>query len=199
MAPTVAELVERARSDEIGAFQLLVERFKRRIYYTALSVVGNHHDAEDLLQETLMQAYKSIGRLRQPEGFGSWVLRIAYNRAIDLRRRRSREVSPEVDEEGTEVFDLIENPGSDGNPERNINSGQISMLVRKTMEELPHSQRTAFALKHIAQLSIRDIAAATNSSEATVKTNIYRAVQKMRKVLLPLVRKGSGVADERAS
>jgi RNA polymerase sigma-70 factor (ECF subfamily) len=199
MASTVAELVERARNEEIGAFQLLVERFKRKIYYTALGVVGNHSDAEDLLQETLLQAFKSIGRLRHPEGFGSWVLRIAYNRAIDLRRRRSREACPEIDDEGTELFDLMENPGADGNPERNMTSGQISKLVRRTMEDLPESQKTAFALKHIAQLSIREIAAATNSSEATVKTNIYRAVQKMRKVLLPLVRKGSGVADEKAS
>ncbi len=199
MAPTVAELVERARNDEIEAFQLLTERYKRKIYYTALSVVGNHHDAEDLLQDTLLQALKSIGRLRNPEGFGSWVLRIAFNRSIDLRRRRSKEATPEIDKNGTEVFDLMENPGAEGNPERTLASGQISTLVCRTMDDLPESQRAAFAMKHIAQLSIREIASATNSSEATVKTNIYRAVQKMRKVLLPLVKKGSGVADEQAS
>ncbi|HUX06149.1 MAG TPA: sigma-70 family RNA polymerase sigma factor [Acidobacteriota bacterium] len=199
MAPTVAELVDRARNNEIEAFQLLAERYKRKIYYTVLSVVGNHHDAEDLLQDTLLQALRSIDRLRHPEGFGSWVLRIAFNKSIDLRRRRRKEAAPEIDKDGTEVFDLMENPDAKGNPERNLASEQISTLVSRTMDELPESQRTAFAMKHIAQLSIREIAAATKSSEATVKTNIYRAVQKMRKVLLPLVKKGSGVADEQAS
>lgn len=199
MAQTVAELVARARNDEIDAFQLLVERYKRKIYYTALSVAGNHHDAEDILQETLLQAIRSLERLRHPEGFGAWILRIAYNRAIDLRRRRRREASPVIDEEGTEIFDVIENPAAEGNPERSLESDQIAKLIRRTMEELPDSQRAAFSLKHIGNLSIREIAAATSSSEATVKTNIYRAVQKMRKVLSPLVTKGSGVADEKAS
>ena len=94
---------------------------------------------------------------------------------------------------------MIENPAAEGNPERSLESDQIAKLIRRTMEELPDSQRAAFSLKHIGNLSIREIAAATSSSEATVKTNIYRAVQKMRKVLSPLVTKGSGVADEKAS
>jgi len=199
MAPTVAELVERARNDEMEAFQMLVERYKRKIYYTAIGVLGNHHDAEDVLQETLLQALRSLGKLRHPQGFGAWVLRIAYNRAVDLRRRKKKEASPVIDEKGTELFDMLENTHVGGNPERGMTSDEIGKLVQKIMNDLPESQRTAFALKHVSQLSIKEIAQATNSSEATIKTNIYRAVQKMRKVLLPLISKGSGAADERAS
>lgn len=187
MVPTDAELVSKACNEDMDAYQTLVERYKRRVYYTALGIVGNHHDAEDVLQESLLQALRSLPKLRHPQGFGSWLLKIAYNRSIDHRRRRSREVEPEINEDGTEVFDTMENKMAISNPEKSINSNEISHAVRRTMEELPESQRTAFSLKHISQLSIRDIAIVTSSSEATVKTNIYRAVQKMRHSLAPLV------------
>ena len=197
MVPTDAELVSRARGNEMGAFRQLVDRYKRRAYYTALGIVGNHHDAEDVMQESLLQALRSLGGLRNPDGFCAWLLRIAYNRSIDLRRRRLREVSPEGREDGVELFDTVESASAENDPERSMRSGEIAGLVQSTMEELPESQRSAFALKHIAQLSIREIAAATGSTESTTKTNIYRAVQRMRKALSPLRVRGSGVADER--
>ncbi len=199
MVPTDAELVSRARGNEMGAFRQLVDRYKRRAYYTALGIVGNHHDAEDVMQESFLQALRSLDRLRNPGGFCAWLLRIAYNRSIDLRRRRLREVSPDGREDGVELFDTIGSESAENNPERSMRSGEIAGLVMSTMEKLPESQRVAFALKHIGQLSIKEIAAATGSTESTTKTNIYRAVQRMRKVLSPLRIQGSGVADERVS
>lgn len=193
-----AELVKMACCDDMNAYQALVDRHKRRVYYTALGIVGNHHDAEDIMQETLLQALKSLPKLRHPEGFGSWLLKIAYNRAIDQRRKRIREVEPEINNEGLEIFDTMENHEAAGNPERSLTSSQISRTVRTTLEEMPESQRTAFSLKHISSLSIRDIASITSSSEATVKTNIYRAVQRLRQALLPFaVRRTSISADTR--
>ena len=153
MVPTDEELVSRARRNEMDAFRQLVDRYKRRAYYTALSIVGNHHDAEDVMQESLLQALRSIDRLRNPHGFRAWLLRIAYNRSIDLRRRRLREVTPDSREDGVGLFDTIESESAENNPERSIRSGEIAGLVMSTMEDLPESQRTAFALKHIAQLS----------------------------------------------
>ena len=108
MIPTDAELVRRARNDEMTAYQQLVDRYKKRVYFTALGVVGNHHDAEDVLQESLLTALRSLSRLRHPEGFGSWLLRIAFNRAIDYCRKKRREVSPDTGVNGEEIFDRIE-------------------------------------------------------------------------------------------
>ena len=64
MVPTDEELVSRARGNEMDAFRQLVDRYKRRAYYTALGIVGNHHDAEDVMQESLLQALRSLDRLR---------------------------------------------------------------------------------------------------------------------------------------
>lgn len=187
MSLTDAELVSRALDNEMNAFQQLVERYKKRVYFTAYGVVGNHHDAEDVLQETLLSALRSLGRLRHPEGFGPWIIRIAFNRSVDYRRKRKREVSPNGDDEHVGIFDRMESNIANGNPDTYVRSEEINELVKRSLSQLPETQRNAFMLKHIAQLSIREIAHATNSTESTVKTNIYRAVKRLRKELASMV------------
>ena len=188
MVPGDAELVKRARNNHMSSYQQLVERYKKKIYFTSLSILGNHHDAEDVLQETLLQALRSLDRLRYPEGFGAWIVRIAYNRSIDTLRKRKRELDPKKDENGLDLFDLMESDTPAGNPDRVIESSEISHVITSTLSKLPGSQKNAFTLKHIAQLSIKEIAVAMNSTESTVKTNIYRAVQKLRCELAPFVK-----------
>lgn len=199
MALTDGELVLRARERHMGAFQQLAERYKKKIYYTAYGVVKNRSDAEDIVQETLLQALRSLHLLRQPDGFGPWVLRIAYNRSVDIFRRRKREVLPEQDDEGTDLFSLMESEAPAQDPQRMLESREITAIVRTTLARLPESQRTAFTLKHVANLSIREIAEATNSSESTVKTNIYRAVQKLRADLESLMMRGQVARIESAA
>lgn len=191
MAISDSDLVRRAQKNSMGAFRELIERHKKRIYYTALGVVKTHQDAEDILQETMMQALRSLGKLKQPGGFGSWILRIAFNRSIDLVRKRKREVLTDDDGEGTSPFDFLESTNTESDPHRGIESKQISSRILKVMEELPESQRTAFKLKHLSQLSIKEIAEITESSESTVKTNIFRAVQKLRVELSEFVERQS--------
>ena len=182
-----AELVKKALDNNMSAFQQLIERYKKKIYYTALSTLGNHHDAEDVLQETMLQALRSLSKLRQPEGFGPWVIRIAYNRSIDTIRKRKRVVNPEEDDSGRTLFDYVQNEAPVGDPDRVVRSGEIGSQIKGVLHQLPESQRSAFMMKHVANLSIREIAIATNSTESTVKTNIYRAVQKLRTELADLV------------
>ena len=79
MASSDAELVKKALNNEIEAFKELVDRYKRKVYFTSLGIVGNAHDAEDVLQETLMQAFRSLRRLRHPAGFGAWILRMNFS------------------------------------------------------------------------------------------------------------------------
>jgi RNA polymerase sigma-70 factor (ECF subfamily) len=199
MAFTDGELVIRAREQHMSAFQQLAERYKKKIYYTAYGVVKNRSDAEDIVQETLLQALRSLHLLRQPDGFGPWVLRIAYNRAVDIFRRRKREVLPEQDDDGADMFSLLESEAPAQDPQRMMESREITTIVRATLARLPESQRTAFTLKHVANLSIREIAEATSSSESTVKTNIYRAVQKLRADLAAIATRGRMQGAETAT
>lgn len=187
MLMTDAQLVGKALENNMSAFQQLIERYKKKIYYTALSTLGNHHDAEDVLQETMLQAIRSLPKLRQPEGFGPWVIRIAFNRSIDTIRKRKRVVNVDQDESGRTLFDFVENESPAGNPDRVVSSAEIGSQIKGVLTELPDSQKNAFMMKHVAHLSIREIAIATNSTESTVKTNIYRAVQKLRSELSGLV------------
>lgn len=175
-----AELALKAQQNSMGAFRELMERYKKKIYFTALGVVKTHQDAEDILQETMLQALRSIARLKQPAGFGSWVLRIAYNRSIDLVRKRKREILPGEDEAGNSMFDFIESTDGKSDPHRGMENQQITKAILSVLKDMPESQREAFKLKHVSQLSIKEISEITESSESTVKTNIFRAVQKLR-------------------
>jgi len=183
-----SQLVKDACRNDMGAYRELIERHKKKIYYTSLSVVKNHQDAEDILQETLLKAMRSLHTLKSASGFSSWICRIAYNRSIDLIRKRKREVNPS-EEDGLSIFDTLESDHYQSNPEKGIHARQISSAISEVLASLPESQKRAFELKHLSQMSIRDIAAITGSSESTVKTNIFRAVQKMRSALSEFVEK----------
>jgi RNA polymerase sigma-70 factor (ECF subfamily) len=180
MHPTDAELVHEARLNNMSAFHQLVERYKKKVYYTAYGILGNHHDAEDVMQESMLQALRKLDKLRKPEGFGPWVARISRNKSIDIHRKTGRTFSSYNSEDGTELFDSMADKDAQKNPERRIASQQIQKTIARIIETLPESQRIAFQMKHLAHMTIKEISEATDSSESTVKTNIYRAVQKMR-------------------
>ena len=191
-----AELVKLALENQMSAFQQLVERHKRKVYYTAIGIVGNHHDAEDVMQEAILLALRSLSKLRQPEGFGPWLVRIAYNKSIDVIRKKKRTVSGENnDDENQSYFDTLEATNSESDPDRQVKSKEIKTEIKRILDILPESQRRAFLMKHVSKLSIKEIAEVTKSTESTVKTNIYRAVQKMRNELEDLVKVNPGSAS----
>src|SRR5713101_9080933 len=83
-------LVRRAQSGDRAAFEELVRRTSRLVFARLYLETGNTHQAEDLLQETLLTAYRSFGQLTEPAKFRAWLLRIAQNQAIDAARREQR-------------------------------------------------------------------------------------------------------------
>ena len=82
--------VERARSGDSDAFRLLVEQHSRAIFRLAFRMTGNEQDAEDLVQETFLRAWKQLHKFDGRAAFGSWLYRIAANATEDLRRRKAR-------------------------------------------------------------------------------------------------------------
>lgn len=179
--------VERARLGDSDAFRLLVERHGRAVFRLAYRITANEQDAEDVVQETFLKAYRELDRYESRCSFSTWLYRIASNCALDLIRKRKireqkRERSPDPERDI-----LLSVPAANPGPERALYSAQISESVHAALEQLSSQERAAFVLRHFEGLSIGEIGQALGTGDSATKHSIFRAVQKLRRSLEPLV------------
>lgn len=180
-------VVVRAQSGDGDAFRMLVERHSRSVFRLAFRMTGNEQDAEDVVQETFLRAYKQLHHYESRSSFSTWLYRIASNYCLDVIRMRKRhEQKRETGtEEGRDVLDTV--PATQPGQDRLFFSDQISERVSAAMNELSDLERSAFVLRHFEGLSIEQIGGMLGTSLNATKHSIFRAVQKLRKRLEPLV------------
>lgn len=171
-------LLERIRKDEPGAFEEFVDRFGDRIYGFGLRVCGAREDAQDVFQETLLQAYQKLGDLKHPKALKSWLYRVASNACLMKRRKGRHEPARELslDElmsraQGPSVE--IPDPGK--LPDEQALEGQLRMLLREAIAELPDHYRLVLILRDMEQLSTKEVAEALDVAETAVKMRLHRA------------------------
>lgn len=182
----LADALSRARAGDHDAFRELVERHSRAVFRVAYRITGRTEDAEDVVQETFLRAYRQLDRFESRANFGTWLHRIAANCAVDLLRARPRR---EMNEE-TETLERLS--GGDANsampsPERALLGHQISEHVARALGRLSDMERAAFTLRHFEGLSIEDISRTLGLRTNATKHSIFRAVKKMRHELKPFV------------
>jgi len=179
--------VERARAGDSDAFRLLVEQHSRAIFRLAFRMTGNEQDAEDVVQETFLRAYKQLARYEARSSFSTWLFRIASNYSLDLIRMRKRHEDKR--ERGTdEERDFLQTIQMDTpGPERMAYGTQVRNRVNEALNELSPQERTAFVLRHFEGLSIEEIGVSLGTGTNATKHSIFRAVQKLRKNLEPVV------------
>jgi RNA polymerase sigma-70 factor (ECF subfamily) len=179
--------VVRAQSGDGDAFRLLVERHSRSVFRLAYRMTGNEQDAEDVVQETFLRAYKQLSHYESRSTFATWLYRIASNYSLDLIRMRKRhdERREKDPAEGRSVLDTVATtePAQD----RLVFSGQVQESVTAAMNELSDLERSAFVLRHFEGMSIEEIGGTLGTSLNATKHSIFRAVQKLRKRLEPMV------------
>ena len=188
MPHTDAAAVALARDGDSEAFKALVERHSRAVYRLAHRMTGNPQDAEDVVQETFLKAYRQLGRFESRANFGTWLHRIAVNCSIDLIRTRKHQETGH-DAADLEVLDGAGAPGDrvDPSPERLMLSSEVQEQVTRAMSGLTHMERAAFVLRHFEGQSIEDISGALGLKTNAAKHSIFRAVRKMRLALEPFV------------
>ena len=177
--------VARARSGDAEAFRLLVERHSRAVYSVAFRMTGNCHDAEDVVQDTFLKAYRQLERFESRASFSTWVHRIAINCAVDLLRSRPRrEQAEEHDVLETAAAARGQHPGEHMmSPERLMASVETRDRVKDAMARLSALERAAFVLRHFEGQSIAEIGRALGIRDNAAKHCIFRAVRKMRLAL----------------
>jgi RNA polymerase sigma-70 factor, ECF subfamily len=180
------QALARARAGDREGFRLLVERHSRGLFRLAHRMTGNEHDAEDVVQEAFLRAYKRLDQFEDRSQVGSWLFRIAANCAYDLlraRQRRSRHFEPEGAPGGADAVTAV-----DAGPERLAAGSDVRRGVEAAMSEMSDRERSAFALRHFEGWSIAEIGVALGLDESATKQSIFRAVRKARAVLAPLAR-----------
>ena len=184
---TDRDLLERIRRDDPGAFEEFVRRYGGRIYGFGMRVCGESEDAKDVAQETLMQAYRSMKDVKEPQALRSWLYRVVSNACLMRRRKGKYEPKQELtlDElmpRGREDAE-IQIPDLSSLPDDEVARGEIHTAVHAGIRELAPEYRMVLLLRDIEQLSTRETAEALNINEGTVKMRLHRARSMLRKVL----------------
>ena len=184
-----AATVARVCAGEEEAFGLLVERHSRNVFRVAYRMTSNEQDAEDVVQETFLKAYRQIGRFESRASFGTWVYRIAINCAHDLMRQRPKGAATAVDFDETTLSSAQSRAAGGAPPDadRMVFSAEVKQRVTETLSELSQNERAAFVLRHFEGLSIEEVGRTLGLRTSATKHSIFRAVQKMRRALEPLV------------
>ena len=169
-------LIENVQRGEMAAFQELVEKYKHKVFYMALDMTGNHHDAEDLSQEVFMKVFTAIKDFRGEAKLSSWLYRIAMNTCIDKTRRKHLKLV-DIDER------VYEQATTARNPEQQLHARATQDQIEQALQKLPPRQRLIFTMRHYNELMLKEIAESLRISEGTVKAQLFRAIQRLQKEL----------------
>lgn len=180
-------LVERIKAGDKAACATCVERHSAGVYRLALRLMQNEADAEDVMQETFLSAFKAIDAFEGRSELSTWLYRITYNTALmRLRRYRPDTVSVEETESPddgslvpTQLFDWC------CLPEREFDSGETRVELEKAIGALPEKLRAVFVLRELEGLSTEDTAQALDITIETTKTRLHRARLWLRERLSP--------------
>jgi RNA polymerase sigma-70 factor, ECF subfamily len=183
-----APLIDRVVAGDHEAFAALSKPYERMIYMSALGIVGNEADAEEVAQEAILKAFRSLPRFRRESKFSTWLVQIAINEA-KMKLRKDRRHLYESVEQGreTEEGEYVPREFADWReiPSSALETKELREALSKALESLPAKYRSVLVLRDVQQLNIRETAEALGISEANVKTRLSRARLQMRDALAP--------------
>ncbi|HVZ55222.1 MAG TPA: RNA polymerase sigma factor [Chitinophagaceae bacterium] len=183
-------LIEQLRQGEEAAFRTIVETWQDMVYNTALGIVQQAEDAEDIAQEVFIQVHQSIGQFKGESKFSTWLYRITVTKALDHQRRRRRKkrfglVRSLFSAENEPVVD----PADFQHPGILLDRKEHAGLLFAAIRQLPENQRVAFTLHKVEGLSYQEVSEVMNTSVSSVESLMHRARNNLKKYLENYYRK----------
>lgn len=175
------ELIERARSGDAGAFNQVVQAYRKRILGTIARLIGRPDDVEDVGQEVFLRLYYALEQLRTPEVFEPWLYRLTVNAAYDyLRKQKRRKESrmSDLSEQAVVMADAEAGTKADAEETRRI---KIRELVQSLLGKISEEDRILLLMKEVEGLSLRELEAIYKVSETALKVRLFRARQRVLK------------------
>jgi RNA polymerase sigma-70 factor (ECF subfamily) len=185
MTDTEAALVHNARSGDRAAFEELVRRTSRLVLARLYLETGDQHRAEDLLQETLLIAFRSLGKLSEPKAFRTWLLKIAQNVLTDAVRREQRQkrAGPQA---GSSALALVEDKSP--RPDENLTRGEMRSQVLAVLRSLPEEYRLPLTLRYLTGADYETIQMQMGLSNGSLRGLLHRGLKLLQERLPPELR-----------
>ena len=184
-AASDAELVHRAQRHDERAFRMIMQRHNRRLFRIARTVLRDDAEAEDVVQEAYLRAFKGLSRFRGEASLATWLTRIALNEALGRKRKRRPMAELLTTDAGQQTSaEVIWFPNMNAtDPERGLAQGEIRKLLESSIDALPEAFRVVFVLRDVEEMSIEETAAFLGIRSETVKTRLHRARRLLRESL----------------
>jgi len=180
-------LIKAAQAGDQDAFGQLVRVYDQSVLRLAMNLLRSPEDAQDVYQEAFLRVYRNLHTFRFDCSFHTWLYRIVTNLCLDqMRKRKVRREEPTVitTSDGTlDRVDAVADARADGDPQRNLFSGQIRRKVKEVLGGLTPRERMVFEMRHYQGLRLRNIGEILGTTEEAAKNCLFRANQKMRAAL----------------
>ncbi len=173
-----------SRPDRVALFDDLVRRSHKQAYSLAYRLTGNLSEAEDLVQESFVRAYRFFHRYDDNLPFTSWLYRIMTNAHIDMVRRRGRLKTTSIENAGTDGTSTWELPDPEASPDKLMLQGALDEPVQKALLAMTAEFRTAVLLADVEGLAYEEVAEIMKTSVGTVRSRIHRGRKQLRTHLL---------------
>lgn len=168
MTQSDAELIQEILAGHKEAFAVLVARYERAVRAAAMSIVKKPHAADDIAQDSFIRAWERLSSLRDPDIFGSWLMTITRNCAVEsLRKQRSLQYSEHLDHLPAD--------------QRNGQLDMKNQYLLETIQKLPKAERQVIMLRYFGPCSVKDLASIVGRSVGTVTKQLSRAHQRLKK------------------
>ena len=171
------ELIEAALNGDSDCFEMLIRTHSRVLFAVAFAVLQDRDEAEDVVQETFVRAWRKRGTLREPGKFPAWLTAMARNRACDLARKRR---TVPLDDDGPEIPDT-----QTVRPDAHLAGEDLQGRIRAALSRLPEQHRTALTLRYLDGMDHRAIEETMRLTNGALRGILGRALAAMRKTLKP--------------
>jgi RNA polymerase sigma-70 factor (ECF subfamily) len=171
------ELIQLALAGKSTAFETLVLRYQDRLYTAMISVVGSADEAEDVVQESFIQAYLKLDTFQRNSRFFTWLYRIATNESLTFLEKKKKRFFFSIDDHQEKMENYLDHSPS-------LSGEEIEVKLQKSLLKLPDKQRLVFHLKYEEDLSYEEIAQITGTSIGALKASYHHAVKKIEQALL---------------
>ena len=177
-------LVEQLKQGDEAAFKTIVETWQNMVFNTAIGIVQNAEDAEDIAQEVFVQVYQSIHSFKGDSKFSTWLYRITITKSLDHERRKKRKkrfafVRSLIGEQN----EVVINPPDFHHPGVTLDNKENAAVLFRTIADLPENQRIAFTLNKVEGLSYQEVSEVMKTTVSSVESLIHRAKNNLRKKL----------------
>ena len=184
--PDDAALASRIAARDQGAFESLMRRYNGRLFRVARAILKDDAEAEDVLQDAYLDAYRNIAQFRGDSQLATWLVRIVTNRALMRLRKQKRDqvvvsMDQSADHGGSEVFQFPDRVSE--SPTTAALRAEARRLIERRIDELPLSFRTVFVLREVEELSVEEVSECLGIPPATVRTRLFRARALLREAL----------------